>query len=112
MNASNDSSTARLGTALLRNFYTIYDQKNKRMGFASLTSQKLPKSDPVKGERPTIVMTTYAGDYKLRVPVSALTMVLFSLLGIGSIALTSALLYIFIIKNDSSDEVDDQTIEE
>jgi len=107
MHASIDSSTARLGTALLRNFYTIYDQKNKRMGFASLTSQKLPKSDPVKGDKPTVVMTTYAGDYKLRVRVSALTMVLFSLFGIGSIALASAFLYLFIIKNDSSDEGDD-----
>ena len=30
---------ARLGSALLRNFYTIYDMKNLRMGFASLVGQ-------------------------------------------------------------------------
>lgn len=31
-------STARLGSTLLRNFYTIYDMKNQQMGFASLIS--------------------------------------------------------------------------
>jgi len=38
---------ARLGSALLRNFYTIYDMKMLRMGFASLVGQGMPKIDPV-----------------------------------------------------------------
>jgi hypothetical protein len=40
-----------LGNPLLRNFYTIYDMKNLRMGFAALPSYSsyTTKADPVPG---------------------------------------------------------------
>ncbi len=40
-----------LGNPLLRNFYTIYDMKNLRMGFAALPSSSVftTKADPEPG---------------------------------------------------------------
>jgi hypothetical protein len=42
---------ALLGNPFLRNFYTIYDMKNLRMGFAALPSYSLAttKADPKPG---------------------------------------------------------------
>jgi hypothetical protein len=61
-----------LGNPLLRNFYTIYDMKNLRMGFAALPSYSLTttKADPKPGQTPKLSLYDYTGDYVLTAGVS------------------------------------------
>jgi hypothetical protein len=61
-----------LGNPLLRNFYTIYDMKNLRMGFAALPSYSAmtTKADPKPGKTPKLSYLDYAGDYILTLGVS------------------------------------------
>jgi len=56
-----------LGNPLLRNFYTIYDMKNLKMGFAALPSSSIftTKADPEVGLTPKESFYDYTGDYTL-----------------------------------------------
>ena len=62
-----DSTKVILGNPLLRNFYTIYDMKNLKMGFAALPSSSIftTKADPEVGLTPKESFYNYTGDYTL-----------------------------------------------
>jgi hypothetical protein len=97
---------ARLGSALLRNFYTIYDMKNLKMGFASLTQQNQPKIDPVRGDIPLDSYADYTGDYTLlppRIAISLAVIIGFAASGLGLIGGISAALFYLVIANDKVD---------
>lgn len=50
-----------LGTALMRDYYSVHDMTNQRFGFAPLTGAKLMKRAPSAGTTPAISFTSYTG---------------------------------------------------
>jgi hypothetical protein len=84
---SGDKNFATFGDSLLRNYYTVHDKINDRIGFAPLTGATNPKAKPAIGIAPECSYTQgdcssefYEGEVNQDVPTWVLVVVILACL--------------------------------